>query len=168
MEALKKLSEVFLDPYVVVDQDGMILDYNRLFYSLFPRKVARGLKKTSLGQVLSLDQDAVAECIRTSRHVRFSEVVGKVTGSDETMRLSLSAAPLMDQDRITAVLLLLRDETKEAEMQARIQKLQRSDQTERQILAQQLKDRTQKLIEANMKVFELRQQILDHKKDLDW
>ena len=40
----KRVSNAIVDSYFIVDTDRRIVDFNRAFYALLPRSVARGLK----------------------------------------------------------------------------------------------------------------------------
>ncbi len=44
VDAFRQISEVVIDAYYVTDEHGKILEYNRAFFGLFPRKAARKLK----------------------------------------------------------------------------------------------------------------------------
>src|SRR5437870_2194008 len=58
----KRVSNAIVDSYFIVDNDRRIVDFNRAFYALLPRAVARGLKGKHCFEVLELNICA-NECI---------------------------------------------------------------------------------------------------------
>src|ERR1041385_3467696 len=102
LATFKQWSDVFTDSYFVVDAERNIVDYNRAFFSMLPRQVARGLKGKKCYEVLEHDICKTGctanECGDQKRHVRLDEINSKVAGNEQPMRFILSAIPILDQN----------------------------------------------------------------------
>lgn len=100
----KDVSSAIVDSYFVVDRERRIVDFNRAFYSMLPRQVARGLKGKTCYEVLELNichSECIAEqCWQGSRHVRLDEISGHIVGANDQreMRFILSAVPIADEE----------------------------------------------------------------------
>jgi PAS domain-containing protein len=55
LSEFKRVSNAIVDSYFIVDTDRRIVDFNRAFYALLPRSVARGLKGKHCFEVLELN-----------------------------------------------------------------------------------------------------------------
>src|SRR5512141_2321094 len=51
----KRTSNAIVDSYFIVDTERRIVDFNRAFFALLPRSVARGLKGKHCYEVLELN-----------------------------------------------------------------------------------------------------------------
>ena len=84
LQQFKATSEAIIDSWFVCDRDKKIVDYNRVFFAMFPRQEARTLKGRVFSEVLrlSIDQNAciVEQCWREKRHVRLDEISGSPLG----------------------------------------------------------------------------------------
>src|SRR5438093_13487608 len=96
----KPVSEALIDSWFIVDAERNVVEFNRAFFSLLPRQVARGLKGKKCYEVLELDickERCIAEqCWRDKRQVRLDEIKGKPVGTEQPMRFVLSAIPILD------------------------------------------------------------------------
>ena len=78
----KRVSNAIVDSYFIVDNDRTIVDFNRAFYALLPRAVARGLKGKHCYEVIELNicqNECIAQqCWNDNRHVRLDEISGNI------------------------------------------------------------------------------------------
>lgn len=166
-DAFKQISEVVIDAFFITDAEGRILDYNRAFFRLFPRQVARELRSMAVGDALPMERDVAAECMAAGRHVRLDEIPVRPLGSDAPRRVILSAIPLARPDGgLGGALVILRDVTDEALIQAKYQALLETEAAERERLAERVRERTSALVEANELLLELQRELMEYKKGL--
>jgi PAS domain-containing protein len=97
----KRVSNAIVDSYFIVDTERRIVDFNRAFYALLPRSVARGLKGKQCYEVLELNicaNECIAQqCWADNRHVRLDEISGNIAGEAQKLRFILSAVPITDE-----------------------------------------------------------------------
>src|SRR5438093_10150925 len=95
------VADAFIDSWFIVDQERNIVEFNRAFFSLLPRQVARGLKGKKCYEVLELDickERCIAEqCWRDKHHVRLDEINGRAAQGESQMRFVLSGIPIYDE-----------------------------------------------------------------------
>ena len=91
----KRVASAIVDSYFIVDHDRRIVDFNRAFFALLPRQLARGLKGKHCYDVLELNickSECIAQqCWSDNRHVRLDEISGSVVGEAQKLRFILSA-----------------------------------------------------------------------------
>ncbi len=166
-EAFKQISDVVIDAYFIADTKGRILDYNRAFFALFPRQVARKLKSVTVAEVISMERDVARECMDADRHVRLDEIPLRPKGSDRDLRVILSAIPLKATDgTVAGALVILRNVTDEAMMQIKYQEILETEARERERLVQQIQERTSSLVEANDLLLDLQRELMEYKKGI--
>src|SRR3954470_9029361 len=89
------VADAFIDSWFIVDQDRNIVEFNRAFFSMLPRQVARGLKGKKCYEVLEHDickESCIAnQCWEQKRQVRLDEINSKISGVAEPARFILSA-----------------------------------------------------------------------------
>src|SRR5215468_5303513 len=124
----KLVSDVIIDSYFICDNDRNIVEFNRAFFSLLPRNIARGLKGKKCYDVLALnickDRCIAQQCWQDKKQVRLDEIVGQPAGADKPMRFILSAIPIYDdKGNHVGALELQRDVTVEAEVQVKYQEM---------------------------------------------
>ena len=82
----KRVSSAIVDSYFVVDTERRIVDFNRAFYALLPRAVARGLKGKHCYDVLELNickSACIAEqCWNDNHQIRLDEISGNIAGEE--------------------------------------------------------------------------------------
>jgi len=158
-EAFKVISEVVFDAYFLTDKDGLITEYNRMFYALFPRSIARKLKGVKLTEVMTLPVDIVTETLSTQQHMRLDEIIAQVQDMEE-YRFSLSSLILTnDSGETVGSLVLMRNVTDEAMIQIKYQEMLEQEEKARELLIDELKQRTESLIETSTKYFALKEKI---------
>jgi len=167
----KPFSDALIDSWFIVDQDRNIVEFNRAFFSLLPRQVARGLKGKKCYEVLELDickDRCIAEqCWRDKRQVRLDEINGKPTQTDQPMRFVLSAIPILDDaGNAIGALEVQRNVTDEAVVQTKYQEMLDTEARERERLAQQIRSRTKELLESNQTLLRVQKELLAYKKGL--
>ncbi|MEO1266798.1 MAG: hypothetical protein AAFX99_01800 [Myxococcota bacterium] len=177
VEAIRMLQGALLDAWVVVrvDERHTVVAYNRPFFALFPRRVARSLEGRPWaetmrfvlgGQPLDLIQVSLDH---PGRGVRYDEVRGHIHGEDSAHGLNLIAAgaPLLGrQGQPLGVLFVLRDVTDEAEVQTKYQQILTEEAQQREGLEEQLRRRTEELLEANDSLNAMQQELMAYKKGL--
>jgi PAS domain S-box-containing protein len=166
-DAFKQISDVVIDAYFITDPEGRILDYNRAFFALFSRQVARKLKTMTVAEAIPMERDVAAECMQTGRHVRLDEIPIRAKGSDVELRVILSAIPLRQPDgAVMGALVILRNVTDEAMIQVKYQEMLETEARERERLVEQVKDRTSSLVEANELLLDLQRELMEYKKGI--
>ena len=167
VKTFTKFSDVIIDAYYIVDKDGHILEFNRMFYGLFPRNVARKLKGKTLGEVMEIERDIGAECMDAGRHVRLDEIVGRPKESEEAINMIMSGMPLRDGDEtIIGALVILRNVTDEAMVQVKYQDMLETEARERQRLVEKVQERTRQLLTSNEALLGVQKELVDYKKEL--
>ncbi len=167
----KQLSDVIIDSYFVCDSERNIVDFNRAFFSLLPRNIARGLKGKKCYEVLALnicqDRCIAQQCWNDKKQVRLDEIDGRPTGSEKPMRFILSAIPILDEaGNPVGALEIQRDVTDEAVVQVKYQEMLDTEARERERLASQIRSRTKELLETNQTLLRLQKELLAYKKGL--
>jgi PAS domain-containing protein len=168
----KQMSDALIDSWFVVDNDRNIVDFNRTFFGMLPRAVARGLKGKKCYEVLELnickEQCIAHQCWRDKRQVRLDEIKGSIPGGEGgEMRFILSAIPIYDQaGNHIGALEVQRNVTDEATVQVKYQEMLESEARERERLAQQIRARTKELLETNQMLLRIQKELLGYKKGL--
>jgi len=167
----KQFADVMTDSYFVVDMDRNIVDFNRAFFSMLPRQVARGLKGKKCFEVLEHDicKDAciARQCWEGKRQVRLDEINSRISGAEQPLRFILSAIPILDgAGNTVGALEVQRNVTDEAVVQVKYQEMLDSEARERERLAQQIRSRTKELLETNQTLLKLQRELLAYKKGL--
>jgi len=167
----KQISDVIIDSYFVCDNERNIVDFNRAFFSLLPRNIARGLKGKKCYDVLALnicqDRCIAQQCWTDKKSVRLDEIDGRPAGSEKPMRFILSAIPIMDEaGNPVGALEIQRDVTDEAVVQVKYQEMLDNEARERERLASQIRSRTKELLETNQTLLRVQKELLAYKKGL--
>ncbi|HJZ88024.1 MAG TPA: PAS domain-containing protein [Polyangia bacterium] len=167
----KQFSDVLTDSYFVVDLERNIVDFNRTFFSMLPRQVARGLKGKKCYEVLEHDickDNCIArQCWEGKRQMRLDEINSRIAQSDQPVRFILSAIPILDQNgNPVGALEVQRNVTDEAMVQTKYQEMLDSEARERERLAQQIRARTKELLETNQTLLRVQRELLAYKKGL--
>lgn len=168
----KQLSDVFIDSWFICDTERNIVEFNRAFFSLFPRQVARGLKGKKCYDVLALnickDRCIAQQCWSDSRHVRLDEIMGQPQGGEKPMRFILSAIPIYDHNgKHVGALEVQRDVTDEATVQVKYQEMLDNEAREREKLVTQIRSRTKELLDTNQTLLRVQKELLAFKKGLN-
>ncbi|HEV7559649.1 MAG TPA: PAS domain-containing protein [Kofleriaceae bacterium] len=167
----KRVSNAIVDSYFVVDTERCIVDFNRAFFALLPRHVARGVKGKHCYDVLELNickSECIAQqCWADNRHVRLDEISGNVAGEAQKMRFILSAVPITDETGTpVGALEIQRNVTDEAVVQVKYQEMLETEARERERLANQVRARTKELLETNQLLLKTQKELLAYKKGL--
>ncbi len=173
LQEFKRVAPAIVDSYFVVDRDRRIVDFNRTFFAMLPRQMARGLKGKHCFEVIELNicrESCIAQqCWRDSRHVRLDEISGKVLGEPDAkdLRFILSAVPITDeQGNHVGALEIQRNVTDEAVVQVKYQEMLETEARERERLANQIRARTKELLETNQLLLKTQKELLAYKKGL--
>ena len=173
LDQFKTVSSAIVDSYFVVDRERRIVDFNRVFYSMLPRQVARGLKGKKCYEVIELNickNECIAnQCWNENRHVRLDEINGTIIGDAEAqqLRFILSAVPITDPSgQHVGALEIQRNVTDEAVVQVKYQEMLETEARERERLANQIRTRTKELLETNQLLLKTQKELLAYKKGL--
>ena len=173
LDQFKRVNNAIVDSYFVVDTERRIVDFNRTFYAMLPRQVARGLKGKKCFEVIELNickTDCIAhQCWNDNRHVRLDEISGQILGDAEAkqMRFILSAVPITDEaGQNVGALEIQRNVTDEAVVQVKYQEMLETEARERERLANQIRARTRELLETNQLLLKTQKELLAYKKGL--
>ena len=167
----KRVSSAIVDSYFVVDTERRIVDFNRAFFALLPRQVARGLKGKRCYEVIELNickAECIAQqCWADNRHVRLDEISGSIIGEAQKLRFILSAVPITDDaGNHVGALEIQRNVTDEAVVQVKYQEMLETEARERERLANQVRMRTKELLETNQLLLKTQKELLAYKKGL--
>ena len=167
----KRVASVIVDSYFVVDTERRIVDFNRAFFALLPRQVARGLKGKRCYEVIELNickTECIAkQCWSDNRHVRLDEISGSAAGEAQKLRFILSAVPITDErGNHVGALEIQRNVTDEAVVQVKYQEMLETEARERERLANQVRMRTKELLETNQLLLKTQKELLAYKKGL--
>ena len=165
----KQISDVIIDSWFICDNERNIVDFNRAFFSLLPRQVARGLKGKKCYDVLALnicrDRCIAQQCWGDKKQVRLDEIDGRPQGSEKNMRFILSAIPILDENgNPVGALEVQRDVTDEAVVQVKYQEMLDTEAQERERLAAQIRTRTKELLDTNQTLLRVQKELLAYKK----
>jgi len=175
LEQFKRVAPALTDSYFIVDRDRRIVDFNRAFYAMLPRPVARQLKGKHCYDVLSLnvcESECIAhQCWQEGRHIRLNEITGRVIGKEgkdgEDLRFVLSAVPITGPSgEPVGALEIQRNVTDEASVHLKYKAMLENEVRERERLAAQVKTRTRELLEANQRLLKTQKELLAYKKGL--
>src|SRR6478735_341742 len=167
----KRVSGALVDSYFIVDTERRIVDFNRAFFALLPRQLARGLKGKRCYEVIELNickSECIAQqCWAGNRHVRLDEISGSIVGEAQKLRFILSAVPITDeQGNHVGALEIQRNVTDEAVVQVKYQEMLETEARERERLANQVRARTKELLETNQLLLKTQKELLAYKKGL--
>lgn len=172
LQQFKATSDAIIDSWFVCDNERNIVDFNRAFYSLFPRSEARTLKGRKCADVMRLSicqSGCIAEqCWRERRHVRLDEIDGQPLGQAEdgpSRRYVLSSIPILDDaGNPVGALEIQRDVTDEAMVQDKYRKILDNEARERERLAGQIRTRTKELLDTNQLLLRVQKELITYKK----
>ena len=170
----KRVANAIVDSYFIVDTERRIVDFNRAFFALLPRQVARGLKGKRCYEVIDLNickTECIAkQCWADNRHVRLDEISGSIIGGEaqaQKLRFILSAVPITDENgNHVGALEIQRNVTDEAVVQVKYQEMLETEARERERLANQVRMRTKELLETNQLLLKTQKELLAYKKGL--
>jgi PAS domain-containing protein len=167
----RALLDALTDSWFVVDADRNVVDFNRAFYSLLPRQVARSLKEKKCYEALELsickERCAGVACWQEKRHVRLDEIEGRPAGTETRMRFVVTAVPILDETGAPAgALEIQRNVTDEALVQAKYKEILDQEARERERLATQIRSRTKELLETNQALLRTQRELLAYKRGL--
>jgi len=173
LSEFKRVAPAIVDSYFIVDNDRRIVDFNRAFYAMLPRQVARGLKGKRCFEVIELNickTECIAkQCWAENKQVRLDEISGTIMGDTDAQKLRfiLSAVPITDEHgQNVGALEIQRNVTDEAVVQVKYQEMLETEARERERLANQIRARTKELLETNQLLLRTQKELLAYKKGL--
>jgi PAS domain-containing protein len=169
----KRVAPAIVDSYFIVDTERRIVDFNRAFYAMLPRQVARGLKGKRCFEVIELNickNECIAkQCWAENKQVRLDEISGTIISDSDAqqLRFILSAVPITDETgQHVGALEIQRNVTDEAVVQVKYQEMLETEARERERLANQIRARTKELLETNQLLLKTQKELLAYKKGL--
>lgn len=172
LELLRMIGPGFLDAYYVVNRELEIIDFNRLFFSLFPRSLARKIKGMNIEHLVRLELgrtllDVPREVFNRGSQVRYDEVEGFITDGP-TCAMNVSGIPLYTQgeEEPWGALVLLRDVTDEAVVQAKYKRMLEDEARRYSELEEQLRARTRELLELGDELERVRGELVEYRKKM--
>ncbi len=167
----KRVANAIVDSYFIVDTDRRIVDFNRAFFALLPRQLARGLKGKHCYEILEHNickTECIAQqCWAGNQHIRLDEISSNIVGEADKLRFILSAVPITDeQGNHVGALEIQRNVTDEAVVQVKYQEMLETEARERERLANQVRARTKELLETNQLLLKTQKELLAYKKGL--
>jgi PAS domain-containing protein len=173
LQDFKRVAPAIVDSYFIVDRERRVVDFNRAFFAMLPRQVARGLKGKHCYEVIEhnicRDNCIAVQCWQGGRHVRLDEISSTIAGEAEAkqLRFILSAIPISDEaGNHVGALEIQRNVTDEAEVQVKYQEMLESEARERERLATQIRARTRELLETNQLLLKTQKELLAYKRGL--
>jgi signal transduction histidine kinase len=124
LETFAEMSAALRDPLYVVDDEERIIHFNPAFYGLFPRTIARGLKRMRCTEALAFAPcQEGGSCLRAqcaaSGPVRLDEIVVDIGG--QSLRMHITAMPVALSEGRSGAAIMLRDVTDETRVQEKYQ-----------------------------------------------
>jgi hypothetical protein len=165
LERIRTVAGVVIDSYFVVDAERTILEFNRAFYSMLPRPVARGLRGKKCYEVLELEickERCIAEqCWKSGQPVRLDEIKGQVAKTDRPLSFILSALPFMREDGTPqGALIVHRNVTDEAQVQTKYQEMLDNEKRDRERLVHTIRTRTKELLSTSQQLLAVQRELM--------
>ncbi len=153
VDLLRAIQGALLDACVVVDRDKRVAGFNRPFFALFPRRVARSLEGARLGDLIDLRLndaafDPMEVCLERGAAVRFDEIEGVVV-EGARFHLIVTASPIFEGESLVGGVVLLRDVSDEVKIQSKYQSMLHEEASARAKIEALLQERTGALLAAN-------------------
>lgn len=168
-DRIRAFGAVFVDPWVAVDGDGAIIDFNPHFRGLFSRGVARKLQGGSFSTFVGLDiddgGDVVARCLTDGRPARYDEVPVTLGEATEPRSFIVSTAPVEEGDTRIA-LVLLRDVSDAAAVQRKYKAMLERETKEKEHLQEEIARKTKELVDTNIELNRIQKELMRFKKGL--
>lgn len=171
-KGFQQFTDLLIDSYLVVDLNRNIIDFNRAFYSMLPRPVARKIKSMKCYEALQLDicsDNCIAHrCWKSQGHVRLDEITGCVKGLEsEPLRFILSAIPIHDDNgNIIGAIEMQRNVTDEALVQSKYQAQIDARSLEVDKLRHELQSHTKRVLELSRLLSDSQRALIRAKTDL--
>jgi len=166
---VRAVGAVVIDPWAVVDAQGVIVDFHPHFRALFSRQNARKLQggrfDAFVGFTLEDGADLVGQCLSEGRPVRYDEVPVTVTGADEARAFIVSAAPVGGDGQRLA-LVLLRDVSDAAAVQRKYKSMLERETKEKERLQEEIARKTKELVDTNIELNRIQKELMRFKKGL--
>ena len=170
LEQIKPVEQVIIDPFFVVDAEREIVHFNRAFFSMLPRSIARGLKGKKIGDVLEYEIGDEEDCIvrrcwAARKHIRLDEIQGRIKKSDRQLTFILSALPFFDDEEQPAgAMVVQRNVTDEAQVQVKYQEMLEGAKRERDELKHVIRARTKDLLETSQQLLAVQRELMAFKR----
>lgn len=169
LEKVKGISEIFIDSYMLIDDQRNIVDFNRAFFSMLPRALARGLRGKKCHDVMHLeickDRCIAEQCWKTRQHVRLDEIHGTLARTDRKLAFIISALPFFHENGSPkGALIIQRNVTDEALVQTKYQEMMENERRERERLKHIIRQRTKDLLDTNQRLLAVQTELLDFRR----
>ena len=169
LRAIEPVEEAIIDPMFVVDDQRAIVHFNRAFYSLLPRGVARSMRGKPADDVISFEIEGQRQCIVSycwtiGKHIRLDEILGWVARTDTPRTFIISALPILDRTTVHGALVILRNVSDAALVQSKYQDMLDNAKRQREQLKYTIHQRTKDLLEANQRLIRAQQELMAYKR----
>lgn len=169
LDLLQRIGGGLLDAYVVVDRDRRVVSFNRHYFALFPRAVARRLEGSRCCDHLKVGvceggaKCLARRCIDEGGPLRFDEIPAHLEGDEgDDRRFIVSAVPLDDE----AAVIFLRDVSDAADVQRKYKTVQDQEAREKERLREEIVRKTKELVDTNMELNRVQKELMSFKKGL--
>lgn len=164
---IRAVGAVFIDPWVAVDAEGIVVDFNPHYRALHNRQNARKLQGSPLTRYVELgvDADLVAQCLDEGKPVRYDEIPVTIAGEETARSFIVSAAPVDGPDG-RLVLVLLRDVSDAAAVQRKYKTMLDRETKEKERLQDEIGRKTKELVDTNIELNRTQKELMRFKKGL--
>ncbi len=160
-EALAVIGAAITDPWLLIDEQDRVLEFNAAFRTLFPRSVARKLSQSTAQELFSRDAFEPGGWFHlarsTSGAARLDELTAQI--GEEHLRIIVSALPAPLDPGRSGTLIVLRNVTDEARVQERYKRLVEEAERERAEIKESLAARTREVLAANERLNALEREL---------
>lgn len=171
LDRLRQIGAVFVDPWVVVDHDGRVVDFNPHYRALFNRQAARKLQGSPFDRYVTLDlgedgRDLPRRCLDGDAPLRYDEIAVRLDGEEAPRSFIVSATPLTADDGARLVLILLRDVSDAAAVQHKYKTMLDRETKEKERLRDEIGRKTKELMDTHMELNRTQKELMRFKKGL--
>ncbi|MCA9540376.1 MAG: PAS domain-containing protein [Myxococcales bacterium] len=170
LDQIRAIGAVSIDPWVVVDAEQRIVDFNPHYRAFFSRQQARKLRGSVCCQQMKLgvcDEGCLARrCIEEEAPARFDEIPARVDGEENDRPVIVSVTPLRDEDGAAVALIMLRDVSDAASMQRKYKEMLDRETKEKERLRDEIGRKTKELMDTNMELNRIQKELMRFKKGL--
>jgi PAS domain-containing protein len=171
IDHIREIGAVFIDPWVVVDAEGRVVDFNPHYRALFSRQAARKLQGSPFDRYVTLDlgedgHDLPARCLASGKPLRYDEIPVQMDGEDTARSFIVSATPLTGDDGERLALILLRDVSDAATVQRKYKAMLDRETKEKERLRDEIGRKTKELMDTHMELNRTQKELMRFKKGL--
>jgi len=168
---IRAIGAVAVDPWVVVDANANLIEYNAHFRALFSRQQARNLQGRPCCNLLKLsvcdgDQCLAKQCLAEGQPVRYDEIPAAFDGDAGVRQVIVSATPLRAEDGTEVCFMLVRDVSDAATVQRKYKSMLEQETKEKERLREEIRRKTKELMDTNTELNRTQKELMRFKKGL--